>query len=196
MRKIKLLILILFLPVLLSSQNKDIDLLRNINLNRNKNLDGVFKGITNSTAPVAFGVPVVLLGYGLIKKDSVSKHTGIYIGASVVAAGATAYIMKYSVNRPRPYITYPDIENVTTEGSPSFPSGHTSFAFSLATSVSLAYQKWYVIAPAYLWAGAVGYSRMDLGVHYPGDVLVGAVIGAGTAYLCFKGQQWLYKRKH
>jgi len=192
----KLLIVLLLFPVLLSSQNFDIDLLRNINLNRNKNLDGFYKGITNSATPVAFGVPVVLFGYGLIKKDTATKRNGIYIGASVIVASGTAYVLKYIVNRPRPYITYPDIENVTTEGSPSFPSNHTSMAFSLATSVSIVYPKWYIIAPSYLWAGAVGYSRMDLGVHYPSDVLMGAIIGAGSAYLCYKGQQWLSKRKH
>jgi len=196
MIKRKLLIIVLFLPVLLSSQNIDIDLLRNINLNRNKNLDGFYRGITNSAAPVAFGVPVVLFGYGLVKKDTAAKHNGIYIGASVIVASGTAYVLKYIVNRPRPYVTYPDIENVTSEGSPSFPSNHTSMAFSLATSVSIVYPKWYIITPSYIWAGAVGYSRMDLGVHYPSDVLMGAIIGAGSAYLCYKGQQWLNKRKH
>ena len=196
MIKRKLLIIVLFLPVLLSSQNFDIDLLRKINLNRNKNLDGVFKGITNSTAPVAIGVPVVLFGYGLLKKDSVTKYNGMYIGASVIVASGTSYLLKYIVNRPRPYVTYPDIENVTSEGSPSFPSNHTSAAFAMATSVSIVYPKWYIIAPSYIWAGAVGYSRMDLGVHYPSDVLMGALIGAGSAYLCYKGQQWLYKKKH
>jgi len=196
MKKVLLVVLLLFPVFRVYSQNFDIDLLRDINLNRNKNLDGFFKGITNSAAPVAFGVPVVLYGYGIIKKDSVVKHAGIYIGASVVVASGTAFALKYIVNRPRPYVTYPDIENVTSEGSPSFPSGHTSAAFALATSVSIAYPKWYIIAPAYLWAGAVGYSRMDLGVHYPSDVFFGAVIGAGSAYLCYKGQQWLYKKKH
>lgn len=193
----KYLVLLLLVPILSGySQNPDIDILRSINLNRNKNLDGFYKGITNSAVPVAFGVPVVIFGYGLIKKDSVSTHKGIYIGASVVVASGATFVLKYIVNRPRPYITYPDIENVTSEGSPSFPSGHTSAVFSMATSISLVYPKWYVIAPAYLWAGAVGYSRMDLGLHYPSDVLMGAIIGAGSAYLCYKGQQWLYKKKH
>lgn len=190
-----LLILVLLFSLLLFSQNSDIELLRKINLNRNKNLDGVFTGITKSAAPLAIGLPVVLLGYGLIKKDSVSSYNGIYIGASVVVASGTVFMLKHIVDRPRPYVTYPDIDNVTTESSPSFPSNHTSTAFSLATSVSIAYPKWYVIAPAFLWAGTVGYSRMDLGVHYPSDVLMGAIIGAGSAYLCYKGQQWLLNRK-
>ncbi len=43
--------------------------------------------------------------------------------------------------------------------------------------------------PSYTWAVIVAYSRMDLGVHYPSDILIGAVIGAGSAYLCFRLNQ-------
>ena len=91
-----------------------------------------------------------------------------------------------------------DIQLKETNGrSPSFPSGHTSGAFSFATSLTIACPKWYIAGPAYIWAGAVGYSRMDLGVHYPSDVLAGAIIGVGSAYLCYKGQQWLnHNRKN
>jgi membrane-associated phospholipid phosphatase len=80
-------------------------------------------------------------------------------------------------------------------GSPSFPSGHTSDAFATATSLSIAFPKWYVIAPSFLWACSVGYSRMDLGVHYPSDVMAGAIIGAGSAYLCYKANRWIQKRR-
>jgi len=63
------------------------------------------------------------------------------------------------------------------------PSGHTSTAFATATALTLQYPKWYVIAPSYVYAGLVGYSRMHPGVHHPSDVLAGALIGAGCAYL-------------
>jgi undecaprenyl-diphosphatase len=112
-----------------------------------------------------------------------------------VSAGIITTFLKYSIHRPRPFITYHYLEKVTSGGSPSFPSGHTTDAFSIATAVSLAYPKWYVIVPAYAWAGAVGYSRMDLGVHYPSDVLVAAIIGAGTAFLWYKRQQLLNAKK-
>jgi len=76
----------------------------------------------------------------------------------------------------------------------SFPSGHTSEAFSTATALSLKYPEWYIIAPAYLWAGSVGYSRMNLGVHYPTDVLAGALLGTGTAFLTLKVNEWLNRQ--
>ncbi|MBS1570007.1 MAG: phosphatase PAP2 family protein [Bacteroidetes bacterium] len=192
----KCLTILLLLPVIsIYSQNIDINILKDINLNRNKQLDGIFRGITNSAAPVAYAVPVLLLGYGLMKKDSLTKQNALYIGTTVLSSEIISTILKYSVARPRPFVTYPFLEKVTSGGSPSFPSGHTSDAFALATSVSIAYPKWYVIIPSYAWAGAVGYSRMDLGVHYPSDVLAGAIIGAGSAYLCYKGQQWLHKKR-
>jgi membrane-associated phospholipid phosphatase len=61
--------------------------------------------------------------------------------------------------------------------------------------LSLAFPKWYVIAPSFLWASTVGYSRMSFGVHYPSDVFVGAIIGAGTAFLTYKINSWIRKNR-
>jgi len=94
--------------------------------------------------------------------------------------------MKYTINRDRPFVTYPDICKKSGAASPSFPSGHTSSAFATATSLTLAYPRWYIVVPSFAWAGTVAYSRMDLGVHYPSDILIGAMIGAGSAWLTFK----------
>ena len=128
--------------------------------------------------------------------DSTIKHKGLLLGTSLILTSGITVIMKYSINRERPFKTYPDIEKMSSAGSKSFPSGHTSEAFSTATSLSLAFPKWYVIAPSYLWASSVGYSRMHLGVHYPSDVAVGALVGAGSAFLCYKAQKWLNKKRN
>jgi membrane-associated phospholipid phosphatase len=191
------LIVFLLLPLqFLFAQNADIELLRAINIGRNEHLDPSFRFVTNSAAPVAIGLPVILFGTGLIMKDTLGMNKSLYIGASVLSAAVITSIIKYTIDRPRPFETYPDIEKAAPAGSPSFPSGHTSDAFSLATSLSIAYPKWYVIVPSYAWAVTVAYSRMHLGVHYPSDVLAGALVGAGSAYLCYKGQQWLTQKRH
>jgi len=191
--------LILLLLVLSSmnvgSQNFDITLLRTINLNRDRRLDNTFTVITNSVTPIMIGTPIILYGLSMTTKDTLMRQNFFYVGITLISVAAVTTALKYSTNRRRPFATYPDLEKETSAGSPSFPSGHTSNAFALATSVSLAYPKWYIIVPSYLWAGLVAYSRMDLGVHYPSDVLAGAIIGTGTAYLCFKGQQWLNKKR-
>ena len=77
--------------------------------------------------------------------------------------------------------------------SPSFPSGHTAAAFSLATSLSITYPKWYVIAPSAVWACGVGFARMNQGVHYPSDVVAGAAIGVGCAFVNVYVNRWLNK---
>jgi membrane-associated phospholipid phosphatase len=188
-------VILLFLSFTSFAQNADIRILKEINLNRNKNLDNAFRGASHTAGPVAFGMPVALFAVSLVQDDSVMRRNSIYMGASVLSSAIITNILKYSIRRPRPYITYPYIEKATSGGSPSFPSGHTSDAFAFATSVSIAFPKWYVIVPSYVWAGAVAYSRMDLGVHYPSDVLAGALIGAGSAYLCYMGQKWLSRKR-
>lgn len=190
--------LIIFIPIFFISgctQKADVDMLKDINLNRYTQLDGVFRSVTNSAGPLAIGFPVLLFVISLIKKDTVKRQNSFYIGASVLSSAIISNILKYSIDRPRPFVTYWFIEKLTGGASPSFPSGHSSDAFALATAISLTWPKWYIIIPSYAWAGAVGYSRMDLGVHYPSDVLAGAIIGAGSAYLCYKGQQKLLKKR-
>ncbi|HEX8516070.1 MAG TPA: phosphatase PAP2 family protein [Bacteroidia bacterium] len=191
-RSISIILLLLYFSG--AAQDTDINILKSIHKGRNQNLDGVFRFSTHSVTPVSIALPITVLVLGRIQHDSIKRNKGITIGASILLAAGITTGMKYIVNRPRPYITYPYIQKLTNERTPSFPSGHTSDAFATATSISLAYPEWYVVLPSYLWAGSVGYSRMHLGVHYPGDVLAGALIGAGTSYVCFKVNRWIQKK--
>lgn len=177
-----------------SFQNLDIEILRYINNNRYVALDEIFIKITNSAAILAFVIPVIFLLMRFITKDILKTRTALYLGISVLISSGFSSVLKYTINRDRPFVTYNFIQKCTEGGSPSFPSGHTSDAFAIASALSLAYPKWYIIAPSFLWAGAIAYSRMDLGVHYPSDVLAGAIIGTGSSFLCFLIYQNL-KRK-
>ena len=120
----------------------------------------------------------------------------VLVGASLAVDAALTVGLKYAVGRERPYDRYPGMLQVPyPEGSPSMPSGHTSLAFATATALTLRYPRWYVAVPCYAWACSVGYSRMNLGVHYPTDVLAGAVLGAGSAYVTHLLNEWFWKEK-
>ena len=178
-------IFLLLLPAVIYSQNLDISILRSINSPETLPTDTFFRFISNSEIYVALGVPSGMAATGLLKDDEVLfRNACVIFGSAALTSGITL-ILKYSVDRDRPFVTYPDITKKTDVNSPSFPSGHTSSAFSTATSLSLEYPKWYIIVPSFAWAGTVGYSRMHLGVHYPSDVLAGAVIGAGSAWIAY-----------
>lgn len=184
-------LLLLFLPVSLSSQNIDIRILRSLNSPQTLFSDKFFQFVSNSDVYMVLGIPAGMGTVGLIKHDDrLFKNACVTLAATAVNFGITT-AMKYSFDRERPFVTYPDITKKSAGGSPSFPSGHTSMAFATATSLTLAYPKWYIIVPSYTWASTVAYSRMDLGVHYPSDVLIGALVGAGSAYLTYKINQKL-----
>jgi membrane-associated phospholipid phosphatase len=191
MKKSALLLLLLSLSTFLYAQNFDIDLLRKINLGRNKDLDALFICITNTAAYIAYILPFLFLLTGLKKKDPLIRQKAYYMGATVLTSGIISTLLKYIIARPSPFDIYAGLEKITVGGSFSFPSGHTADAFALATALCFAWPRWYVIIPAFAWAGTVGYSRIDLGVHYPSDVLAGIVIGAGTAIISFFVLKWM-----
>ena len=195
MNKISCTIFFLLSVFVASSQNIDIDILQKINVNRNTEFDPAFKSITNSAFPLSIATPVVMYTIGLIQKDSLIKQKALFIGETFLASAFITIASKSIIKRDRPYVTHPSIQPLSVEGSYSMPSGHTSSAFATATSLSMAYPKWYVVVPSFVWASSVGYSRMHLGVHYPSDVLVGALVGSGSAVLMFKANQWLNKRR-
>jgi len=138
--------------------------------------------ISNTNRYVNAAIPAGLLVAGILNNDYAMRQNALYVASSTAATALFNALIKKLVRRPRPFITNIHLTAVYQPGSYSFPSGHTSSAFSSATALSRAYPKWYVIAPSFLWAGAVGYSRMYLGVHYPTDVATGALLGTGFAF--------------
>ncbi|MDP4239096.1 MAG: phosphatase PAP2 family protein [Bacteroidota bacterium] len=178
----------------ISAQNTDIELLRSINKSSSTGLRNYSKFISNTTTAFAVSTPIVMGAVALLEKNDDLLKNAVYVGVSLGVDGVLTYSMKEVVKRPRPYPTYQDIKAFETETSLSFPSGHTSLAFATATALSLKYPKWYVIAPTYFWAASVGYSRMNLGMHYPSDVLAGALVGAGSAYVTNLVNNWFWKK--
>lgn len=186
-----------FLSLLVSGawgQNWDINTVHRVNSWDGKFIRNYNKVISRTEPYVAIGVPVAMAVTAWAKHDKQLLKDAVYVGTSVAGAFVVTYGMKYLVDRQRPYERYPDrVHAYSHENTPSFPSGHTATAFALATSLSVKYPKWYVIAPSAVWACSVGVSRMNEGVHYPSDVLAGAAIGAGCAVANIYINRWLNK---
>lgn len=173
----------------LNAQKWDINTVKKVN---GWDMHGLSRELSHSGIILPVGLPTAMGVYALVKKDQPLLKDAIYIGTSVIEAVGITYGLKYSIDRQRPYVKYPDmIYPIEPEDSPSFPSGHTAAAFSLATSLSITYPKWYVIAPSAVWACGVGVARMNQGVHYPSDVLAGAAIGVGCAFVNVYVNRWL-----
>jgi membrane-associated phospholipid phosphatase len=112
--------------------------------------------------------------------------------AAVGVASTTANLLgKRLVRRPRPHRAedspFPG-RHVPMPASASFPSGHTASAVAFAAAVGPAFPA--VTVPLGLLACAVGYSRVHTGVHYPGDVIAGAVLGTGAAAAVLAAAHW------
>jgi len=188
-------VVILLLSSRLYAQNWDVNTLNSMNPSNPSST--VWQKTTASVYPVSAGIPAGILLAGYISHNKLAQQKGWKIVGALAVNTVISQGLKYAINRERPYEKYPSIINPydKNEQGKSFPSGHTSTAFSLAASMSIEYKKWYVVVPAYTYAAAVGYSRLYLGEHYPTDVLAGAAVGIGSAYLSNWLQHKFFKQK-
>ena len=87
-------------------------------------------------------------------------------------------ILKRSCGRVRPSLACGRIPLITVPDQFSFPSGHACASMAVALVYALAFPA--LVIPLIAIAAVVGFSRVCLGVHYPGDVLIGQLIAAAT----------------
>jgi len=128
--------------------------------------------IETSGDVLQFALPATALASTFIKKSDDRPHWQ-FIKTYGLTIGIT-YTLKYLVNETRP-----------NGGNHSFPSGHTASAFSGAAFIQKRYG-WQAGLPAYLLAAYTGYTRVYARKHYVWDVLAGAGIGMGSAFLFTK----------
>lgn len=129
------------------------------------------KDITSAGDILQIAIPAAALTTAFIYNDDQTKPVKQFVlayGSAFIAQQS----LKHIVRKERP------------DGSNhySFPSGHTTSAFSGAAFIQRRYG-WKYGAPCYLLASFVGYSRIQAKKHDGWDVLAGAAIGTGTAYL-------------
>ncbi len=169
--------------------------LRNLADNRSDSKNTFYKNISKLNNPVCLASPATMFITGLIKHDNTLKKKALYVTESLAASQALTWALKLTVSRERPFVNDPTFIPVVYAKNKSFPSGHAAESFANATALTIACPKWYVIVPAYGWATLVSYSRLYLGVHYPTDILGGAIVGGGSAWLMYKLNKWMHSSK-
>lgn len=181
-----LIVVLLFTTVALQAQSKiaqaDFSILQSLEARRTPGVTKLMRVISDANMFVNIGVPAGLAIAGAARHDEEMQQNALYVASSTATTIVVTFVMKKLIRRPRPFNKHLNFTAVYQPPQFSFPSGHTSSAFSNATALSMAYSKWYIITPSMLWASSVGYSRMYLGVHYPTDVAAGAALGASAAW--------------
>jgi membrane-associated phospholipid phosphatase len=137
----------------------------------------------------------ILLGLLLLWKGGLRGRLFVLVLLSAIALGDALVIntLKDAFGRLRPYHDIPDARVlVGYGGSGSMPSSHMS-TWCAATLIAFVYYPWtrWFLVP---FAALIGLSRIYVGVHYPSDVLVGAVLGAGYAAAFLALGQWVWQR--
>ena len=137
----------------------------------------------------------IALSLGLLCVKKTRKAGALALCAMALGLLVTNLTIKPLVERPRPWLDWPIIPLVTEKDPNSFPSGHTCAAFAAGMVwLRTLPRRGGRIAAAVL-AVLMGLSRLYVGVHYPSDVLAGAVIGSLCAWAVWKVYQIYQERK-
>ena len=132
---------------------------------------------------IALGL--ILLLFRSTRKAGFSALCAMLIGLVVVNL-----TIKPLAARDRPWLVIGNFVNLVPENDPnSFPSGHTNSAFAFALAVCVTAPKRWMKITAVCLAVVMGLSRLYVGVHFPSDVLVGALTGS----LCGLAGAWVVK---
>ncbi len=124
---------------------------------------------------------LVLLFWNYSKREKIRVFLVVFLSAAIARLGVTELI-RYFYNHPRPFMVY-QARQLIPESGWSFPSGHSAFFFAMSTAIYLYNKKWGIAFFAASILMNVG--RIIAGVHYPSDILGGAIVGIAVGWIIF-----------
>ena len=122
----------------------------------------------------------VALRFGLARTLGLTLLTA----ATTFAADSVCFGLKDITDRTRPFVAHPQIDPLYVVHSSSFPAGHAATAFAGATLLSYVAPK--AMPGFFALAVLIAHSRVYVGVHYPGDVIAGAIVGAAVGAVAIR----------
>lgn len=173
----------------LSESNADVKIFRAFNKIESPFVHSVVSVTNEALVPVSVVLPTALYASARANSNRYDENSSVLLLLSEALNLGVTQRIKYTAKRNRPYKALNDVllsDTSSVSDTYSFPSGHTSGSFVIATSLTLRYpdEPW-IIAGSYFYAAVTSLGRMYWGVHYPSDVLAGMVIGAGCAALIY-----------
>lgn len=160
--------------------------------------DGVMWWISGKTTWWPFYL-LILLYLGWKNKWELAPMILFIVVVITLTDQTSVHLFKNVFQRLRP-CHEPSLEgmvhivNSKCGGQYGFISSHAANSFGVAVLVSLWLRKWWSSSIMLCWALLIAYSRVYLGVHYPGDVLSGAIWGAACAWLVYFLYSWVQNR--
>jgi membrane-associated phospholipid phosphatase len=146
--------------------------------------DNVASVVRHFGQPEVYGtITAGMLVTGLVTHKSGITRAGGRLMTTLLVAGASASIGKFTLGRPRPDESL-DVDGfVPFSGQSAMPSGHTTMAFALATSLADQIHRPWATVGLYTAATAVGWSRINDNRHWLSDVAAGALLGITSSKL-------------
>lgn len=157
----------------------------NAQQDRSANSDRYSKYANTMGTIWSLGVLAGSATYGWVADDERALHAARDgLEASIIASVVICPVVKFAVGRERPRQDQDGSDDFRPfSGNSSFPSGHTTQAFTIATVVARTWSdQWYVGALAYGVAASVGLARINDNSHYLSDVLAGAALGTAVGW--------------
>lgn len=147
----------------------------------NRFSDQVAKDFEQFGQTGAFGVMGVFYVAGLAADDGRARSVGEDgLIASLISGGIIAPVLKFAAGRARPRDTDKAFDLKPFSGNSSFPSGHSTEAFAVASVISAHYDARWVQVASYGSAALVGFARIHHQAHFLSDVTAGAILGTVT----------------
>ena len=149
--------------------------------------DFLMPAITNFGSFIAMGIICILM---YIFGGENTRKVALIGLAALLLANVAVYLLKIIVAEPRPFLVLPNVIQLVSESENyGFPSGHAASSFAVMMVIGLKYRlnikgKTYrLLYPLLAFASLIAFSRVYIGVHYPLDVVFGAIVGILSAVL-------------